>query len=52
MMVKRSEHWPYGEIEANMSMTFKGKRSLKATVAIMVTVLLSLWLGLMFARGL
>ena len=51
--MKRSEHWPYGRMEeSDPALSRMEKSTIKGTVAIMVTVLLSLWLGLMFARGL
>lgn len=50
--MKRNEHWPYGTIEEIKRVAEKDWRNTKTVLAIMVTVILSGWLGLMFAQGL
>lgn len=53
MKTKRDSHWPYemGQVVI-AKMTDDRKRTIKSTAVIMLTVIVSLWLGLMFARGL
>ncbi len=47
--MKRNDHWPYDEASNDVSKM--DMQTIKITAAIILTVFLSLCLGMMFARG-